>query len=94
MPNNILVIFCNQKPRLTEFYFYFLVKETHINRKSMVSSFSFYYQNKKKSKMTAKVYIIIYSLYHHIYTLAKEVKKGLEASGVEAKIFQGNQIHA
>jgi NAD(P)H dehydrogenase (quinone) len=36
----------------------------------------------------AKIYIIIYSLYHHIYTLAQEVQKGLEASGVEAKIFQ------
>jgi NAD(P)H dehydrogenase (quinone) len=36
----------------------------------------------------AKVYIVIYSLYHHIYTLAQEVEKGLEASGVEAKIFQ------
>lgn len=44
--------------------------------------------------MAAKVYIIIYSLYHHIYTLAEEVKRGLEASGVEAKIFQGNEIHA
>ncbi|KAI7903999.1 NAD(P)H:quinone oxidoreductase, type IV [Cokeromyces recurvatus] len=38
--------------------------------------------------MAAKVYIIIYSLYHHIYTLAKEVQKGLEAAGVDAKIFQ------
>ncbi|ORY94823.1 NAD(P)H:quinone oxidoreductase, type IV [Syncephalastrum racemosum] len=38
--------------------------------------------------MAAKVYIIIYTLYHHIYTLAKDVQKGLEASGVEAKIFQ------
>lgn len=44
--------------------------------------------------MAPKVYIIIYSLYHHIYTLAEEVKRGLEASGVEAKIFQGNEIHA
>ncbi|GAA5803895.1 hypothetical protein HPULCUR_009380 [Helicostylum pulchrum] len=28
------------------------------------------------------VYIIIYSLYHHIYTVALDVKKGLEAQGV------------
>jgi multimeric flavodoxin WrbA len=39
--------------------------------------------------MAAKVYIIIYSLYHHIYTLAQEVQKGLVAQGVDAKIFQG-----
>ncbi|KAG2193863.1 hypothetical protein INT47_010008 [Mucor saturninus] len=38
--------------------------------------------------MAAKVYIVIYSLYHHIYTLALEVQKGLVASGVDAKIFQ------
>ncbi|KAI8888295.1 benzoquinone reductase [Backusella circina FSU 941] len=38
--------------------------------------------------MAAKVYIIIYSLYHHIYTLALEVQKGLVASGVDAKIYQ------
>lgn len=39
--------------------------------------------------MAPKVYIIIYTLYHHIYTLALEIKKGLEESGVEATIFQG-----
>jgi NAD(P)H dehydrogenase (quinone) len=39
--------------------------------------------------MAAKVYIVIYSLYHHIYTLALEVQKGLVAAGVDAKIFQG-----
>lgn len=38
-----------------------------------------------------KVHIIIYSLYHHIYTLAQEVQKGLVAAGVDAKIFQGKQ---
>ncbi|KAL1929894.1 hypothetical protein VTP01DRAFT_1048 [Rhizomucor pusillus] len=38
--------------------------------------------------MAPKVYIIIYTLYHHIYTLALEVKKGLEEAGVEASIFQ------
>lgn len=42
--------------------------------------------------MAPKVYIIIYSLYHHIYTLAQEVQKGLESTGVEAKIFQGKAI--
>lgn len=39
--------------------------------------------------MAPKVYIIIYTLYHHIYTLALEAKKGLEEAGVEASIFQG-----
>ncbi|KAI9247835.1 flavoprotein-like protein [Sporodiniella umbellata] len=34
------------------------------------------------------VYIIIYSLYSHIYTLAKNIKKGLESEGVSVKIFQ------
>ncbi|KAG1055903.1 hypothetical protein G6F43_002163 [Rhizopus delemar] len=34
------------------------------------------------------VYIIIYSLYHHVYTLAQNVQKGLEAQGVTAKLFQ------
>lgn len=41
--------------------------------------------------MAPKVYIIIYSLYNHVYTLAQEVQKGLEASGAEAKIFQGKK---
>ncbi|GME71568.1 unnamed protein product [Ambrosiozyma monospora] len=36
----------------------------------------------------AKVAIVIYSLYHHIATLAKEVKKGVEATGATADIFQ------
>ncbi|KAI7857544.1 NAD(P)H:quinone oxidoreductase, type IV [Circinella umbellata] len=38
--------------------------------------------------MAPKVHIIIYTMYHHIHKLAVEVQKGLEASGVEAKIFQ------
>ncbi|KAI9279469.1 NAD(P)H:quinone oxidoreductase, type IV [Umbelopsis sp. AD052] len=38
--------------------------------------------------MPATVYIVIYSLYGHIYTLAQEVQKGLEASGVTTKLFQ------
>ncbi len=42
-------------------------------------------------QMAPKVYIIIYSLYNHVYTLAQEVQKGLEASGAEAKIFQGKK---
>jgi multimeric flavodoxin WrbA len=39
--------------------------------------------------MTATVYIVIYSLYGHIYTLAQEIQKGLEASGVQTKLYQG-----
>ncbi|KAI8976922.1 flavoprotein-like protein [Pilobolus umbonatus] len=34
------------------------------------------------------VYIIIYSLYHHIYKVAKSVQKGLESQGVTVKIYQ------
>ncbi|KAG0181342.1 hypothetical protein DFQ28_010794 [Apophysomyces sp. BC1034] len=38
--------------------------------------------------MAPKVYIIIYSLYHHVHTLSLSIKKGVEASGAEATIFQ------
>ncbi|ORX63219.1 NAD(P)H:quinone oxidoreductase, type IV [Hesseltinella vesiculosa] len=38
--------------------------------------------------MTATVYIVIYSLYHHVYKLAVEVQKGLEEAGVNVKLFQ------
>ncbi|ABN68456.1 protoplast secreted protein 2 precursor [Scheffersomyces stipitis CBS 6054] len=38
--------------------------------------------------MAPKVAIIIYSLYHHIATMAEAVKKGVEAAGGEATIFQ------
>ncbi|KAI8641219.1 flavoprotein-like protein [Parasitella parasitica] len=34
------------------------------------------------------VYIIIYSLYHHIYKVAKDVQKGLESQGVTVELFQ------
>ncbi|KAG2173151.1 hypothetical protein INT43_004524 [Umbelopsis isabellina] len=37
---------------------------------------------------SALIYIVYYSMYGHIYTLAKEVQKGLEAQGVEVKLFQ------
>ncbi|KAG7692287.1 hypothetical protein KL930_004920 [Ogataea haglerorum] len=36
----------------------------------------------------AKIAIVIYSLYHHIATLAKEVAKGVEAAGSTADIMQ------
>ncbi|VUG16097.1 PST2 [Brettanomyces bruxellensis] len=36
----------------------------------------------------AKVAIIIYTLYHHISELAEAVKKGVEAAGSQADIFQ------
>ncbi|CAO3685277.1 unnamed protein product [Umbelopsis ramanniana] len=35
-----------------------------------------------------KVYIVIYTLYHHVYKMANAVKEGLEANGVEASLFQ------
>lgn len=34
------------------------------------------------------VYIIIYSLYHHVHKLSLSVKQGLESKGVEVKLFQ------
>ncbi|GAB5593352.1 hypothetical protein Unana1_08252 [Umbelopsis nana] len=34
------------------------------------------------------IYIVYYSTYGHIYTLAQEVQKGLEAQGAQVKIFQ------
>lgn len=40
--------------------------------------------------MAGTVYIVIYTLYHHIYKLALEIQKGLEEAGVKTKIFQGN----
>ncbi|KAI9314849.1 NAD(P)H:quinone oxidoreductase, type IV [Dichotomocladium elegans] len=38
--------------------------------------------------MAGIVYIVIYTLYHHVYKLALEIQKGLEASGVQTKIYQ------
>ncbi|KAG0167339.1 hypothetical protein DFQ28_006289 [Apophysomyces sp. BC1034] len=35
-----------------------------------------------------KVYIVIYSLYHHIYQLSLSVREGLESKGINATIFQ------
>ncbi|KAF7723366.1 hypothetical protein EC973_002065 [Apophysomyces ossiformis] len=35
-----------------------------------------------------KVYIIIYSLYHHIYQLSLAVREGLESKGIHTTIFQ------
>ncbi|KAI8060790.1 NAD(P)H:quinone oxidoreductase, type IV [Gongronella butleri] len=38
--------------------------------------------------MAPKVNIIIYTLYHHIYTLAQSVQEGLKEAGIDAKILQ------
>ena len=38
--------------------------------------------------MAPKVAIIIYSLYHHVAQLAEEEKKGIEAAGGQADIYQ------
>lgn len=38
--------------------------------------------------MAPKVAIIIYSMYHHIATMAEEVKKGVESAGGVVDIFQ------
>lgn len=40
----------------------------------------------------AKVHVVIYTVYHHVYKLGVEVQKGLESSGVDVKMFQGNRI--
>ncbi|TFK78458.1 hypothetical protein K466DRAFT_668433 [Polyporus arcularius HHB13444] len=42
----------------------------------------------KASSMSPKVAIIIYSMYGHIAKLAESVKKGIEASGGSATIYQ------
>ncbi|GAA5814477.1 hypothetical protein MFLAVUS_007974 [Mucor flavus] len=36
----------------------------------------------------AKVYVVIYTVYHHVHKLAVEVQKGLESTGVTTKMFQ------
>jgi hypothetical protein len=41
------------------------------------------------SQPAAKVYVVIYTVYHHVHKLAIEVQKGLESTGVSAKMFQG-----
>ncbi|ORX55685.1 NAD(P)H:quinone oxidoreductase, type IV [Hesseltinella vesiculosa] len=35
-----------------------------------------------------KVYIVLYSVYHHVHKLAVEVEKGLRASGVQTQMYQ------
>ncbi|WLF79520.1 flavodoxin-like fold protein [Lodderomyces elongisporus] len=35
-----------------------------------------------------KVAIVLYSLYHHVYTLAESAKVGVERAGVKADLFQ------
>lgn len=40
----------------------------------------------------AKVYVVIYTVYHHVHKLAVEVQKGLESTGVSAKMFQGKAL--
>lgn len=37
----------------------------------------------------AKVYVVIYSVYHHVHKLAVEVQKGLNSTGVSTQMFQG-----
>lgn len=39
----------------------------------------------------AKVYVVIYTVYHHVHKLAIEIQKGLESTGVTTKMFQGNK---
>jgi NAD(P)H dehydrogenase (quinone) len=40
----------------------------------------------------AKVYVVIYTVYHHVHKLAVEVQKGLESTGVATKMFQGKSM--
>ncbi|KAF7731241.1 hypothetical protein EC973_000657 [Apophysomyces ossiformis] len=37
---------------------------------------------------SSKVYIVLYTVYHHTHKLALELKKGLDSTGAAAKIFQ------
>lgn len=41
----------------------------------------------------ARVNVIMYSLYHHVHKLGVEIHKGLEAAGVQAKMYQGNVVY-
>lgn len=36
----------------------------------------------------AKIYIVFYSMYGHIYTLAKEVAAGVKEAGHEVELYQ------
>lgn len=38
--------------------------------------------------MSTNIAIVIYTMYHHVATLAEEVKKGIEAAGSNATIYQ------
>jgi len=38
--------------------------------------------------MSKKVFIVIYSIHGHMVKMAEAAKKGLEANGIEAKIYQ------
>ncbi|GAV30196.1 hypothetical protein PMKS-003705 [Pichia membranifaciens] len=38
--------------------------------------------------MTTNIAIVIYTMYHHVATLAEEIKKGVEAAGSTATIYQ------
>ncbi|KAM9891990.1 hypothetical protein OXX79_010332 [Metschnikowia pulcherrima] len=51
-------------------------------------SSNFSLQPQTQSKMAPKVAIIIYSMYHHVATLAEAQKKGVEAAGGKADIYQ------
>ena len=42
----------------------------------------------KSGKMAPTIYVIYYSMYGHVYKLAKEVQAGLESKGVNVKLFQ------
>lgn len=41
----------------------------------------------RPSKM-AKIYVVFYSTYGHIYTLAKEVAAGVKEAGHQVELFQ------
>lgn len=45
-------------------------------------------QSKQTSKMAPTIYVIYYSMYGHVYQLAKQVEAGLQSEGVNVKLFQ------
>ena len=42
--------------------------------------------------MAPTIYIVYYSMYGHVYKLAKEVQAGLESEGVNVKLFQARPL--
>ena len=66
------------------FPFFFLVS----TNSKLYNSLTKLISNSNIKKKMPKVFIIFYSLYHHVYTLAQHIQKGLESQGVEVELYQ------